>query len=234
MITLGAAADQLAGTIPFDYERRLAGELADPGDATPADAALRRLTSELAAVMDLPEGMTVHVTVVDEDIVNAGASLGGELIVYRGLLEKMPSENALALVLAHEIAHVKHRHPIRALGRGMVVALAGAVLLGVDADGAASSLLQGAGTLTLLGFSRAQEREADADAIAAVNAHYGHVGGALEAYEVLLAEAGGREPPQMLSTHPHTGERIERLRRIADEAGYVERPPRALPADDAE
>ena len=49
---------------------------------------------------------------------NAYATAGGQLVFYRGLLEAMPHENALATVVAHEIAHVAHRDPRRLARRG--------------------------------------------------------------------------------------------------------------------
>ena len=230
-VTLGAAADLLARQIPFAYERSLAERMTPPGPLEEHDLALTALADRLVAVMALPPEMTLNLHRVDDDAVNAGASLGGNVLVFRGLIERMPSENALAMVLAHEIAHIKLRHPVRSLGRGLVVALAASALFGVDADGAASTLMQGTGTLALLGFSRAQEREADALAIAAVNALYGHVGGAVDAYRVLLDAVDGEEPPPMLSTHPHTAERIATLEAFTAASGIATRAPQPLGAE---
>ena len=58
------------------------------------------------------------------DTVNAFATLGGHVVIYRGLLEKLPNENVVAMVVAHEIAHIKHRDPVAALGRGVAITLA--------------------------------------------------------------------------------------------------------------
>ena len=60
----------------------------------------------------------------DDADVNAFATLGGHIVVYPGLLEAVPDENALAMVLAHEIAHVRHRHPIVGLSRSAADATA--------------------------------------------------------------------------------------------------------------
>lgn len=228
VLGLGLAADALSVRIPFAYEASIADSVAPDTEPSPQQAAIATLAARLSAVMTLPEGMTVSVHYVDDDVVNAGATLGGNVLVYRGLVERMPSENALAMVLAHEIAHIKHRHPIRSLGRGLVVMLAMAAVLGVEGDGAAT-LLQGTGTLALLGFSRAQESDADADAIAAVQALYGHVGGALDAYRALLEAHGESEPPAVLATHPHMDERIAELEEITARAGLAAGTPRALP-----
>ena len=50
------------------------------------------------------------VEVVDSDLVNAIAFPGGNILIFRGLLEKSPSADALAGVLAHEMQHILHRH----------------------------------------------------------------------------------------------------------------------------
>ena len=227
---LGLAADAVSERIPFAHELSLARSLAPEDEPSTRQAALTAFAGRLSAVMALPDDMVVNVHYVDEDIVNAGATLGGHVLVYRGLIEHMPSENALAMVLAHEIAHTRHRHPIRSLGRGLVVALAMAAMFGVEGDGAASALLQGSGTLALLGFSRAQGSAADADAIAAVHALYGHAGGALDAYRALLEIQGPLGPPAVLATHPHMDTRIAVLEDIALHAAYASGTPRPLPA----
>ena len=65
--------------------------------------------------------MAVTVHFADEKTVNAMATLGGNVVFYRGLLERLDSEDAVATVLAHEIAHAKLRHPASGLGRGVAV-----------------------------------------------------------------------------------------------------------------
>ena len=87
-------------------------------------------------------------------------------------------ENALAMVIAHEMAHIKHRHPVMALGRGVVIGLFLASLSGFNGDRVVGRIVNNTGMLTLLKFNRDQEREADRTALAAVAGNYGHVAGA--------------------------------------------------------
>ena len=47
---------------------------------------------------------------MDSDLVNAIAFPGGNILIFRGLLKKSPSADALAGVLAHEMQHILHRH----------------------------------------------------------------------------------------------------------------------------
>ncbi len=65
--------------------------------------------------------MAVTAHYVTDDTINAFATLGGHLMVYQGLMRRMPGENALANVIGHEIGHVKLRHPVSSMGRGLVI-----------------------------------------------------------------------------------------------------------------
>lgn len=206
----------LAGYLPYATERDLIEPYArkHPPREHAIENYLQGIADRLAAGMELPEGMKVRAHYVDEPVVNAFATLGGNIAVYRGLLERMPDENTLAMVIAHEIGHLQYRHPVRSLGRGVAFGAALSILSAGAGSQAAESVLGGSGMLTLLTFSRAQEEEADASGLAALVAAYGHAGGATGTFDLLrkaAAERGGGEPPKLLSTHPLAPERIERL-----------------------
>jgi len=220
---LGLAADWLAEKVPFAYEQQLAEPLLehDKDDATARQTAyLQGLAERLAAQMDLPEGMTIRVHYADDAEVNAGATLGGHVIMFRGLIERLPHENALAMVLAHEIAHIKLRHPVRSMGRGVVLAVAIAALTGASGNSLGAGIVGEAGLLTALDFSRDQEAAADAEGLAAVAALYGHVAGSAELFTVLLEEE--RDAPlaasqiSFLRSHPLSEQRIAELQAQAE------------------
>jgi hypothetical protein len=56
-----------------------------------------------------------HVAVLDSDTVNAFASPGGHIFITRGLINAAKSEDALAAVIAHEVAHIQLHHGVRAI-----------------------------------------------------------------------------------------------------------------------
>lgn len=146
----------------------------------------------------------------------------------RGLYERLQSENALALVLAHEIAHIRARDPIAGIGGSATTLLALTLL-----TGNAGSLSTAFATVVQRGYSRQAETLADGHAIAAVKKLYGHAGGGASVFETFAAyhtEHGG-EAPSLLSTHPLDAERIERLRQAAADWDPVRQPlrPLALP-----
>lgn len=220
---LGFSADLLAQRIPFSYEQAMVSSY--PGSVPephPMDQVLQPLARRIAEAMDLPEDMAITVHYQDSKTVNAAATFGGHIILFGGLVSQLQSENALAMVIAHEIAHIKHRHPIRSLGRAAVVWLSLMAVVGVDGSDFVSSAVTGTGTLTLLTFSRGQENEADREALAAVNALYGHTAGALDLYEVLLQHSSEsvEDPPAFLRTHPLAHDRIRELKAIEMNRGW--------------
>ena len=104
-LVLHLAGGWLARQIPFALERAWVGErlLVPPGIGTDvADARaqehVQALARDLAAGMALPQGMTVRVHLVREEVPNAFATLGGHVLVTDGLYRRLPSENALAMV----------------------------------------------------------------------------------------------------------------------------------------
>lgn len=205
-----------------DVEEAGLGEhaAAAPAEAE-VEAALQSLADRLAARMSLPEGMAVRVHYLDDDQVNAFATLGGRVFVLRGLIARLPDENALAMVMAHEIAHLANRDPAAALGGGLLLQLMLGLVLG-EVPGALQGLVVGENTLVVRAFGREAERRADRDALAAVADLYGHVGGAGRIFEVFLEEWDrvGGEGPALLSTHPLGRERIAAIEALAEAKGW--------------
>ncbi len=238
VVLCGAAAaaiaffgGEFAHLLPYAVEERLIEPYARrfPPREHPLENYLQGLTGRLAKAMVLPPGMVVRVHYVDEPVVNAFATLGGHVAVYRGLLERVPDENVLAMVIAHELGHLQRRHPIRSLGRGVAFGAALSVLSAGAGSHVVDRVLGGSGMLTLLTFSRAQEEEADASALDALASAYGHAGGAQETFKLLQAavlEQGRGEPPKILSTHPISQERVERLSAYIARHGFKPDGPR--------
>ncbi|MEZ5581966.1 MAG: M48 family metallopeptidase [Candidatus Competibacteraceae bacterium] len=223
---LGVAAGYLARFIPFSVERDLAAyylnakPIQQDIDTAPITEYLQHMADQLAPLQDLPADMSITVHYWDNDQVNAFATLGGHVFINRGLLEKMPNENALTMVLGHEIAHIKHRHPIVSLGRGVVIGLGIATLVGATGGDTLAGLLGDAGLLTQLSFSRAQERQADSDGLTGLIGLYGHGAGATTPFEVFdELQRQGFAMPEFLSTHPVNEARIEALKQAIDEMG---------------
>lgn len=238
-LLLGWFADHVAAWMPFRYERDLADGVAiqlRAASPSPRHAAIERqlndLSQRLVKVMALPADMAITVHYADDKTVNAFATLGGNIVMHRGLLERIGDENTLAMVMAHEISHIKLRHPARAMGRGVAVGIMLTAVSSGMGRNAASGVLGSAGGITLLSFSREQEREADLEAVIALNKLYGHIGGAADLFRV-LSDASGADKLHVaaLTTHPLTPERVQALSDHARASGWAAEGPRTpLPA----
>lgn len=235
----------LAPRLPFSLEQALAERMeGEPpklsSQERAANAALQALADRLRGPLGMPDDITVQVRVDDSEVLNAYATVGGRIVIHRGLLRRLQGEPELAALLAHEMAHVQHRHVAASLGRGLAIGLVLSVV-SADAGGqAAGVLLEQTGGLLMRGHGRDHEREADASAMLAAATLHGHVGGVIGLFERI---AGGRderqacegskkadgpadkpdkpaaEVPTWLSTHPSDGDRTEAARAWAREKG---------------
>ncbi len=193
--------------------------LADPR----LDYLQKNLLPALAGETQPP--LTVHL--FDDDIINAAILPGGHILVWTGLLKAVQSENELAFVLAHEVAHFKHRDPLRILGRSLVM-LSLLTMLGIGNNQSLAglpSLVSQTGELIGLQYSRQQEQAADEEALSSVIQHYGHGGQALDFFKRLAEQepqwGGGLKISRYFSTHPPTVERLARLTQLAKVRGWT-------------
>lgn len=175
---------------------------------------LQTLAQKLAQAMDAPTDMPIQIHLSYETQPNAFATLGGNIIVTYGLLREIHSENALAMVLAHELAHIKNRDPIRSLGTGVTFSIVLAFVTGSDARWIQETI----GNLTMLSFSRYQESTADHLAIHALLNYYGNACGADEFFASLLEQYPEESSIEFFQTHPDTKKRLEIIRSFQNEA----------------
>ncbi|MCU7875334.1 MAG: M48 family metallopeptidase [Candidatus Thiodiazotropha sp. (ex Lucinoma borealis)] len=235
VVTLGYFGGQLSRwLVSIETENEWAERWMEPYEDNETPPPLRSyldsIGDKMQVALTLPEGMRIHLIYNNDDTVNAYATLGGRITLYRGLLEKIPHENALAMLIAHEIAHVESRDPIVSIGSSVGILTALSLLL----SSTDISPLQETGLLTQLAFSRDMEEDADTAALQAVADVYGHVSGADGLFRIIQAEHSGNdsdEPPAFLSTHPLDEKRIEAIKHIAHKKGWrLDLPTTPLPA----
>jgi predicted Zn-dependent protease len=216
----------LAGKIPFSAENKIASlynitQHTDNKTHPEIAQYLQILADKISKAQNLAPEMKITAHYMDDDTVNAFATLGGNLFIYRGLLEKLPSENSLVALLGHEIAHVKYRHPIKSLGRGVAVSIAMTTVMG-STD---SQVLGDAGMLTILKFSRDMEKQSDEEAMKTLQTLYGHLNGGAKLFEIfseMRIEMDSAEPSEFFSTHPLDENRINNFSIMAKKKGWKE------------
>ena len=164
-----------------------------------------------------------HVAILDTDEINAFATPGGHIFVTRGLIACAGNEDALAAVIAHEIAHIQLRHALTSIRNARYVnaAVSGAL---AGAGGAGGNVKELAGimgdsvnevitTMVVNGFSPAQEFEADTTALSLLAAAGYQPAGLLEMLEVLKQKQGNNKTAGFGKTHPSPAERITKVKK---------------------
>lgn len=175
-------------------------------------------------------------TILNTDEVNAFATAAGYVYVTKGLLDVMESEDELAGVMSHEIAHIIRKHAVTQYKHASDVSFLGAVGVVLSGGGPAAEMLSNfTQALILNGYDRKYEREADQLALV-----YGLKAGydPQDFIKVLtkLQDMEKSEPSKIqvyFSSHPPTSERIKRaeefLKTRADMAAQLDEALKGMP-----
>jgi predicted Zn-dependent protease len=173
-----------------------------------AYAHLRRLTNEIldkATLKHRSDFLWQTKIIHNDSVLNAFCTPGGYIYVYTGLIKFLDSEDQLAGVLGHEIAHADERHTTEAMTSAMGRELLLKLILG-------DSSIAGAVTSGLLNlkYSRGSETEADLRSVEYLYKTELDARGAARFFEKLVAsgQAGG---PEFLSTHPNPDNRVKAI-----------------------
>jgi len=170
------------------------------------------------------EGYKWEFNLVEDEQVNAWCMPGGKVVVYTGILPVTKNEIGLAVVLGHEIAHAIAEHGNERMSQGLLAQLGGVALS--EALKEKPQLTQqlwmtayglGAQVGVLLPFSRTQESEADRLGLIFMSIAGYNPNGSVEFWQ-RMAQQGGAQPPEFLSTHPAHETRINDIKKHIPEA----------------
>jgi predicted Zn-dependent protease len=200
----------------FMRQIRQAGMVLNDEEST---SYLQALGQKLATHSENP-GYGFTFFLVNDDSINAFAGPGGYIGANVGLVLAAESESELAGVMAHEIAHVTQRHLARSfeaqerMSLPTTAAILAAILIGATADpsagAAALTAASAAGMQAQINFTRANEQEADRVGIQTLADADFDPFGMPRFFERLQKNSKlyGTRPPEFLSTHPVTINRI--------------------------
>ncbi len=206
---LGDAVDiQMRGML----DPRNSGTAFECGSADSEKAgrtALDKIVRRLEASAALPE--TLRTFVVRRTEANAMALPGGQVYVFRGLIDKADTADEVAGVIAHEIGHVAHRDGTKAVLQAGGLSFLFGMLLGDFVGGGA--VVIAAKTVLQSSYSREAEAAADAYGAALMN----RAGGNVHALATMLGKIGGATEPGMtiLLDHPETKARVAAINSVA-------------------
>ena len=160
-----------------------------------------------------------YILIDKKKVRNAWCMPGGKIAVYTGILDATKNTDGLAAVMGHEIAHAVAKHSVERASRSTLLNV-GTRIVDIASGGVLSDInrntgMNTVGLLTQLGilnpFSRKQESEAD---------YLGMIFSSLSGYDIRetvkiwerMRELNkGKEPPQFMSTHPSSSNRIRDL-----------------------
>ena len=143
----------------------------------------------------------------DTAVLNAFCVPGGYIYVYTGLIKFLDSEDQLAGVMGHEIAHADLRHSTRQLIQSYGISLLVKFIFGYDGGG----LVNIAANLAGLKFSRSHESEADLQSVKYLYHTEYDARGVKGFFEKLNKENKNPEIVEFLSTHPEPENRIQKI-----------------------
>ncbi|MBX2845787.1 MAG: M48 family metallopeptidase [Saprospiraceae bacterium] len=160
---------------------------------------------------------------IDENVANAWCMPGGKVAFYTGILPFTESEEGMAVVMGHEVAHAIARHGAERLSQqllaqglsvGAAIASAGT---NVQTQNTINQAFGIGSTLGILAFSRKHESEADKMGLIFM-AMAGYDPREAVEFWKRMSESGGQAPPEFLSTHPSHETRIKDLEENLPEA----------------
>jgi len=160
-----------------------------------------------------------YILIDNDKIRNAWCMPGGKIAVYTGILDVTKNNDGLAAVMGHEIAHAVAKHSVERASRGVLVNT-GTRVLDIFSGGILSDInrttgMDAVGLLSSIGimnpFNRKQESEAD---------YLGMIFSSLSGYDIRETRKiwermkefnKGKEPPEFMSTHPSSDNRIKNI-----------------------
>lgn len=174
---------------------------------------IRKITSRILGTGEVAyrQEFAWEVKIIDDDeTLNAFCTPGGFIYVYTGLIKFLDSEDQLAGVMGHEIAHAAQRHSTRQMTRIYGLSTLLAIATGNSDPGMMEQI---ALSLASLKFSRSHEEEADEYSVNYLCKTPYHADGAAGFFKKI---EGQPTPPQFLSTHPNPGNRVQDIENKAN------------------
>lgn len=217
-LAIDYGTEYAAPLLPYSLQAKLGESVLDEvtsyKDECHGKAGLRALNdfaNRLGKAAGYPHEITVHV--MEGGPVNAFTLPGGILVFFSDLIEQAKDSSQVAGVMAHEIGHVVHYHPMKGLARQYGIDLLVKLVSGGYSD-VVGTLASGGNVLLALRNGRAFERDADATGVALLDKLEVRADGIASFFEQMMAKqpADVATDRGIWSSHPPTAERIAATR----------------------
>jgi predicted Zn-dependent protease len=208
VIQLSNLSDRQEVTIGRQINQQLVGREFKIYNDRAATLYINRIAQRLVQESDRPN-IPYTFQVIDDDNINAFATMGGFVYINKGLMTAADNEAQLASVIGHEIGHISARHSIQQM-RQMAIASGVASVAGVDRSRAVQI---GVELALRRPHSRQAEYEADRLGLQTMGRSGYAQSGMVDFMKKLLNKPS---PPSILSTHPATADRIAAISQEID------------------
>ena len=160
-----------------------------------------------------------YILIDNDKVKNAWCMPGGKIAVYSGMLKITKNTNGLAAVMGHEIAHAVAKHSVERASRGVLLNT-GTAILDIATKGKVSQInrttgMNAVGLLSQIGimnpFNRKQESEADYLGLIFASLSGYDIRETIKVWERMKEAKKGKEPPEFMSTHPSSTNRINNI-----------------------
>lgn len=160
-----------------------------------------------------------EVNVIQSKEINAWCMPGGKIAVFTGLIDQLKlTDDELAAVIGHEISHALREHALERKPRvlaaqvGSIGLVLGGAVMGIDVP----PDLANSASMAALALPNSREQESEADRMGLeLAARAGYDPRAAVTLWQKMGQAGGGEPPKILSSHPPSAERQAELRNVS-------------------
>lgn len=184
---------------------------------SPVQTELNQLLDRLESKTEFTNSRDFQVLYIPDSTVNAIAIPGDRIIIYRGLLKNVQSENELMMILGHELGHFAHRDHLRGIAKTLVWQIAIATFLG-DTSWLTGQVATITNAVANAQFSQKQEKQADEYGLILLNRVYNHVGGAKDFFLRLSQQSNLNI--DFLASHPAPIKRVKNIEKIIKQKRY--------------
>lgn len=208
-------AVRLANKVPVSFEEKMGNGMFDAlKSGMKIDPSKTAIINDFFKELNIPTKYNIRISVVNDDVANAFAMPGGNMVVYDKLLNGMNSYEELAALLSHEFTHINNKHTTKSLFRQLGSTVFLSVLIG-DVGAVSSVIIGNADRLKGLSYGRSLEKESDLYGLQILSERKIDCNGFVKLFVLLQKEvdaAGIKEPAEWISSHPDLQKRIEYIK----------------------
>jgi len=163
---------------------------------------------------------------LEEDTINAFTSAGGNIYMFKGLYDKLETDDEIAAVLAHEVGHCAAKHVIKKIQTNLGYNVLSSLLLryikvGDKEKKNITYATNSIASLVMLGYSREDEYLADKLSVKYMYLAGYDPGAVIKTLEMLKENSKGAQGPVILRSHPYLDDRIARVKLEIDRIGNI-------------